>query len=123
MEQLAGAFEWYISLLEHIAGTLVEPPPEGINLAAEYRWELPQHTDYLLGLASGEFADVLSAELRQSMEELVAAAEVVPRDTLSLDEPLWQPAKELALALLPAIQAVATPILAKAGWSEGNGAA
>jgi len=110
---------WYIALLEVISGVHVEDRPEGINLPAEYRWNLGGTTPLLLRDPTGR----LAVEDRIAIESLATVVAAVPAETRSLDEQEWRRPRELAVVLLPRMLAMRATIYAELDWPTPDGAA
>ena len=92
----------YIFHLRCIAGDIVEPEPQGVNLPSEYRWEIGQSTEQLLG----EAEDRLTAGVADAIRAFAAEVERLPRSAPSLSDPRWSRAQTMARDILVTIRPV-----------------
>ncbi|MBU1307819.1 MAG: hypothetical protein KKF33_20130 [Alphaproteobacteria bacterium] len=85
--------------MEHlrcIAGLVVEPKTKGVNLPAEYRWEICQSTRPLIEASEGD----LSYEDVAALNAFAAEVARVPADAPPLSDKAWAKSRAQAHALL-----------------------
>jgi hypothetical protein len=100
LESYAVELSLYVGTLECITGELVEPTPAGINLPAEYRWEIVANTKRLLDQPAATF----SKDERDAILAFAAAVEKVPVDAPALAGWRWRRSRKLAGKLLPMLR-------------------
>ena len=86
----------YMVHLRCIAGLVMEPKTKGINLAAEYRWEIGQSTEPLIKLSEGDLSYEDIAALKAFAEEVAR----VPADAPPLLDKAWAKSRAMAHDLL-----------------------
>lgn len=92
----------YIFHLRCITGDIVEPGPQGVDLPSEYRWEIGQSTEQLLG----EAEDRLTAEVADAIRAFAAEVERLPRSAPSLSDERWGSAQTMARDILATIRPI-----------------
>lgn len=92
----------YMAHLRCIAGLVVEPKTKGVNLPAEYRWEISQSTQPLIEASEGDLSYEDVAALKAFAEEVAR----VSADAPPLSDKAWAKSRAMAHALLAQLEPV-----------------
>ncbi|KKC39225.1 hypothetical protein WH87_03050 [Devosia epidermidihirudinis] len=90
----------YMAHLRCIAGLVVEPKTKGVNLPAEYRWEITQSTQPLIEASEGDLSYEDVAALKAFAEEVTR----VPVNAPPLSDKSWAKSRAMAHDLLAQLE-------------------